>query len=80
MCKSKDQGGLGVKNLREQNIALLGKWLWKALSENDLDWVKLLKSRLYHRRKLERLDGRPLVGAFAFWKGVWKCYESFRCG
>ena len=36
----KNKGGLSVINNRDQNIALLGHWLWKALSEKDSDWVR----------------------------------------
>ena len=76
----KEQGDLGVKDFRDHNIALLGKRLWKALSSNDSDWVHLLKDRIYRRRKLERLDGRPIIGASAFWKDAWRFSESFRSG
>jgi len=79
VCKSKDQECLEVKDIRDQNTALLGKWLWKALNEKDADWIKLLKARLYNRRKLERLDRKPIIDS-SFWKGVWKCNDSFKCG
>jgi len=68
-----------VKNVRDQNMALLGKWIWKAINESDLDRVKILKANIFNRRKLERLDGGPIMGSSAFEKGIWKYSESFNC-
>lgn len=42
VCKSKEKGGLGVKNLEWFNIALLGKWVWRLLVGNNALWSKLL--------------------------------------
>ena len=80
MCKSKDQGGLNVENIRDHNVALLSKWLWKSLNDFDSDWVNTLKARPFKRRKLETLDGGPIIGSSIFWKGVWKCRKSFKRG
>lgn len=33
MCKEKGLGGLGIKNLGAFNLALLGKWVWRARIE-----------------------------------------------
>jgi hypothetical protein len=33
VCSPKDQGGLGVHDLEVKNTALLGKWLFKLLTE-----------------------------------------------
>ena len=39
VCKCKEKGGSGINNIRDDNVALLGKWLWKALNNDDSDWV-----------------------------------------
>lgn len=38
-------GGLGIKNLKSFNYALLGKWLWRIRTEGDELWVRLLKEK-----------------------------------
>ena len=42
VCKSKDNGGLGVLDLRTQNEALLLKHLHKFLNKEDIPWVLLI--------------------------------------
>lgn len=37
ICRSKDQGRLGVENLEIKNKCLLSKWLFKLLNE-DVIW------------------------------------------
>ncbi|GKV37145.1 hypothetical protein SLEP1_g45206 [Rubroshorea leprosula] len=42
VCKKKEEGGLGVRDLRKFNMALMGKW-WGRLAENrDSLWKKIL--------------------------------------
>jgi hypothetical protein len=33
VCRPLEEGGPGIKNLRDFNMALLGKWVWKIKSE-----------------------------------------------
>jgi hypothetical protein len=49
ICKPKDQGGLGVVNTKLMNVALMTKWIWRMLTEDDskLLWLQLLKAK-YH--------------------------------
>lgn len=47
-------------------MASLGKQLWKALNDTYSNWVKILKARNFNRRKMERFDGRPLIGSSTF--------------
>lgn len=40
-CRPKDQGGLGIANLRAHNNALLLKFLYKFYNHHDLPWLQL---------------------------------------
>lgn len=42
ISKSKTERGLEVKNYEVFNDALLSKWAWKILTEDDLIWYKVL--------------------------------------
>jgi len=45
VCLSRDEGGLGVRRLREFNISLLGKWCWRMLVDKEGLWYRVLKAR-----------------------------------
>lgn len=45
ICKKKNEGGLGVRNLGRFNRALLGKWVWRFLVNKNSLWCKVLRSR-----------------------------------
>ncbi|GKV48455.1 hypothetical protein SLEP1_g55268 [Rubroshorea leprosula] len=45
ICKKKEEGGLGVRDLRKFNLALMGKW-WGRLAENKEGlWKKIIMER-----------------------------------
>lgn len=41
----KEVGDLGVKRIREFNLALLGKWYWRLLVDKEGMWFRLLAAR-----------------------------------
>jgi hypothetical protein len=41
----KEYGGLGVRQLKEFNIALLGKWCWRMLVDHGGLWFRVLVAR-----------------------------------
>lgn len=45
MCKPKNQGGLGIKNVKWFNWVLLGKWFWRGLTCPDSLWVRVLEAK-----------------------------------
>jgi len=45
VCKPKEEGGLGVKDVRMFNCALLAKWKWRMLSEEKGKWKEILVSK-----------------------------------
>jgi hypothetical protein len=61
VCRPKDQGGLGIHDLQVKNSALLGKWLFKLLTE-DGPWQTLLR--------------RKYVGSKALFQVLWKPGDS----
>ncbi|GKC22137.1 RNA-directed DNA polymerase, eukaryota, reverse transcriptase zinc-binding domain protein [Tanacetum coccineum] len=52
ICKPKDQGGLGLKDLHKWNETLLLKHLWNVATKKDTLWVKWIN--------VEKLKGRNL--------------------
>jgi hypothetical protein len=42
VCKAKDEGGLGVIDLKTLNEALLIKFLHKFFNKEDIPWVSLV--------------------------------------
>jgi hypothetical protein len=38
ICLRKEYGGLGVRQLREFNLTLLGKWCWRTLVDREGLW------------------------------------------
>ncbi|CAJ2651715.1 unnamed protein product [Trifolium pratense] len=45
VCLPKEEGGLRVKNLELFNLALLCKWKWRLLHNDDAIWFDLLRHR-----------------------------------
>jgi hypothetical protein len=45
VCRSKEDGGLGVRNIRLVNISLLTKWRWWLLNSQDSLWALVIKAK-----------------------------------
>lgn len=42
VCQSKRKGGLGIRNLSSLHRALLGKWIWRFVMENNSIWKTII--------------------------------------
>jgi hypothetical protein len=73
ICLSKEVGGLGVRRLKEFNIALLAKWCWRCLVDREELWFKVLLSRYVEERGRPREGGR--LGS-AWWRDIVKIREG----
>jgi hypothetical protein len=45
VCSPISEGGLGIRNVRKFNQALLGKWLWRYAHEEDAWWRSVLVAK-----------------------------------
>ncbi|XP_024626821.1 uncharacterized protein [Medicago truncatula] len=45
ICLNKENGSLGVKRLREFNISLSGKWVWRVLEDRESLWNMVLRAK-----------------------------------
>jgi hypothetical protein len=74
VCRSKEEGGLGVLNIKTQNEALLLNHLHKFFNKEDVPWVSLVWEKYYSNG---RLPGNSRQGSFR-WKDVLKLLEKFK--
>ena len=45
ICKPKEEGGLGIRDIRNFNTALLAKWRWRYISKEKGRWKEYLDSK-----------------------------------
>ena len=45
LCKKREEGGLGIRDIRKFNYALLAKWKWQCISEERGRWKEMLDSK-----------------------------------
>ena len=74
ICRSKDQGGLGVHNLEIQNQCLLSKWLFKLINEQGV-WQDLLKRKYLGTKSITQVEWKQ--GDSHFLSGLMKVKSSF---
>lgn len=74
VCRAKDEGGLGVLNLKTRNEALLIEHLSKFFNRKDTPWVSLIWETYYDSGKL---PGTSKKGSF-WWRDVLKLLDKFK--
>jgi len=74
VTRSKDEGDLGVLDLKSQNEALLLKNLHKFFNRADIPWVHLVWEKHY---KNGRLPNHIKRGSF-WWRDILKLLDKFK--
>ena len=74
VCCSKSKGGLGVKDLRKQNISLLVKWWWKLETQDGL-WQKIVKAKYLRNKTVASV--KPRISDSPSWKNLLKVKDTY---
>ena len=74
VCRPKDQGGLGIHDLEVKNRALLGKWLFKLLTEDGV-WQTILRRKYIGSKALSQVAWK--AGDSHFWAGLMATKKFF---
>lgn len=75
LCKSKQHGGVGVKNLKLMNEAFLMKILWNFKTKPDELWVQVLRGK-YGRGKHSGTKNEAKQGDSKLWKNLSKLEDK----
>jgi hypothetical protein len=73
------EGGLGIRNLRLMNQALLGKWLWRFAHKKEAWWRKILVAKygvVWGGWRTREPSGSHGVG---LWKYICRGWRLFQC-
>jgi hypothetical protein len=74
VCRPKDQGGLGIHDLEVKNTTILGKWLFRLLTEDGV-WQTLLRRKYVGSKALSQVVWKP--GDSHFWAGLMATKKHF---
>ncbi len=69
VCRPRDNGGLGINNLKVMNSGLLMKNLWSFYNARNLPWVRLLLL-LHYKRRPPSAGGSIPIKCSPLWKGT----------
>uniref|UniRef100_A0A803PEE1 Reverse transcriptase domain-containing protein n=1 Tax=Cannabis sativa TaxID=3483 RepID=A0A803PEE1_CANSA len=78
MCKHKSVGGMGFRNLRDFNLALLGKQGWRLLSRPNSLVARVYKARYFPNESFltAQLGNNPSF----VWRSIWEAQDIVRKG
>jgi hypothetical protein len=77
ICKPKQKGGLGIKNLLKFNISLMCKWWWK-LEHGNGPWQDFMRKKYLKDKGIYYTQKRP--GDSALWADMMTVRDIYLCG
>ena len=70
-CKPKEEGGLGLRSIKEANDVACLKLVWRIISSPSSLWVKWINIYLIHKNSFWSVKERSSLGSWT-WKKVLK--------
>ncbi|XP_074313986.1 uncharacterized protein LOC141649190 [Silene latifolia] len=78
VCLPKEQGGLGVCDLRRWNVAAVGKYVWWLMNKKDHLWVKWVHS--IYLKGMDWTVYKPSQGSSWAWKRICRVKDRLISG
>ncbi|KAL4189261.1 hypothetical protein AMTRI_Chr08g164620 [Amborella trichopoda] len=72
ICSHKKKGGLGIRDIRKQNWALLGKSWWRLANHENQLWTQVIRSKY----KISSQKWLPKTDSCSIGSGIWKTLIS----
>ncbi|KAG7533588.1 Reverse transcriptase zinc-binding domain [Arabidopsis thaliana x Arabidopsis arenosa] len=73
ICKPKQEGGLGLRSLKEANDVCCLKLIWRIASHGDSLWVKWLETYLLKQKSFWSIKSNTVLGSW-----IWKKLLKYR--
>jgi hypothetical protein len=77
ICMKKKYGGLGVPNLKDLNLCLLGPWVERYIKDESKLWRGIVDRKYCSRDNIFNFDKNQ---ASPFWKGVLLAAQAVKFG
>lgn len=68
ICKPKDEGSLGLKNLKDWNRACMAKLLWEILQGKESLWLAWAQNKYLAKKSIWEIQ--PKAYDSMVWKGI----------
>ena len=77
LCKSKEEGGMGFKDLCKFNEALLAKQVWRLVHDRNSQFYKVFKAKYFPHGSI--FEATASSGSYA-WQSIMKSRHLIRAG
>ncbi|GLT87275.1 hypothetical protein SLE2022_053660 [Rubroshorea leprosula] len=78
VCRSKDQGGLGLRAARDNNRALVAKLGWRVLVGDEAPWCKVMRQKYLRTSTFLSAEASPRLSVT--WRSIIHCKDVLEFG
>src|SRR4051812_48688278 len=80
VCMKKEFGGLGIPNLQEVNLCLLGSWVKRYIEGDGKIWKTFIDKKYFPQRRVNVFVPSSNPKISIFWKGVSSTIRALKFG
>lgn len=77
VCRPRHMGDLGMGRIKEKNMALMGKWLWRFSTEGDALWYSTIFHKYGYHSNGRDSNFQTSTSWSLLWKNICHLYSLF---